>query len=80
MSGVKEWAYNWVELGSGHMGRSRATGHCFVIKSLLCHDYNNSPSGKRHQLNERQFGNKFLELFPLCVDRRSNLRNKRNSR
>ena len=70
MSGVKEWAYNWVELGEWPYGEVKGDGHCFVIKSLLCHDYNNSPSGKRHQLNERQFGIKFLELFPLYVDQK----------
>ena len=67
MSGVKEWAVNWVELGEWPYGEVR-DGHCYVIKSLLCHDYNNSPLGKRQPLSERQFGIQFLALFPLVVD------------
>ena len=64
MSGAKEWANNWVELGEWPYGEVR-NGHCYVIKSLLCHDYNNSPSGKRHPLTDRQFGGQFLGLFPV---------------
>ena len=67
MSGVKEWAVNWVELGEWPYGEVRE-GHCYVIKSLLCHDYNNSPLGKRQPLTERQFGIQFLGLFPLVID------------
>ena len=67
MSGLNEWVNNWLELGEWPYGRVE-NGHCYVIKSLLCHDYNNSPLGKRRPLTDRQFGIKFLELFPLVVD------------
>ena len=67
MSGIREWAVNWTELGEWPYGRV-VDGHVRVIKSLLCHDYNNSPLGKRHPLTERQFGIQFLALFPLVVD------------
>ena len=67
LSGVKEWGYNWVELGEWPYGEVRG-GHCFVIKSLLYHDYVKSSLGKRHPLSERQFGIQFLALFPLVID------------
>ena len=67
MSGVKEWANNWLELGEWPYGEVR-DGRCYIIKSLLCHDYNNSTLGKRNPLTERQFGIQFLALFPIVVD------------
>jgi hypothetical protein len=67
MSGIREWANNWVELGEWPYGRI-VDGHARVIKSLLYHDYANSPIGKRQFLTERQFGIQFLALFPLVVD------------
>jgi hypothetical protein len=67
MSGVREWANNWVELGEWPYGKV-VDGHVRVIKSLLYHDYINSPVGKRNSLTERQFGTQFLALFPLIID------------
>ena len=69
MSGVKEWANNWVELGEWPYGEVR-NGHCYVIKHLLYHDYKKSQLERRtsHIITERQFGIQFMALFPLVVD------------
>jgi hypothetical protein len=67
-SGIERWALNCCEEGSWPYGDVKEDGTVHVIKTLLVHAYNNSPEGKRNQLSENEFGNRFLSLFPQVVN------------
>jgi Family of unknown function (DUF5906) len=67
-SGLEKWALNSCEELNLPYGDVKEDGTVHVIKTLLVHAYNNSPEGKRQQLSENEFGNRFLALFPKVVN------------
>jgi hypothetical protein len=67
-SGIEKWALNCCEELNWPYGDVKEDGTVHVIKRLLVHAYNNSPEGKRDQLSENEFGNRFLALFPHVVN------------
>jgi hypothetical protein len=67
-SGIDRWALNCCEELNWPYGDIKEDGTVHVIKRLLVHAYNNSPEGKRNQLSENEFGNRFLALFPQIVN------------
>jgi Family of unknown function (DUF5906) len=67
MSGVSEWLYSIADSKEMPYGYKEDNGHVLVIKAILHNDYNNSPSGKRHQLSERKFGRQLVELLPELI-------------
>lgn len=67
-SPFEKWALNICEDQNWPYGDVKEDGTVHVIKRLLVHAYSNSPEGRRNQLSENEFGNKFLALFPQVVN------------
>jgi hypothetical protein len=65
-SGLEKWAINCNEEGHYPYGDVK-DGKLHVIKRLMVHAYNNSPEGKRDQLSDNEFGNRFCALFPKVI-------------
>jgi hypothetical protein len=68
MNGVQEWFYSIADSKEFPYGDRMPDGSIKVIKSLLLYDYNNSPSGRRYPMTDRQFGIQFLSLFPKVIN------------
>jgi Family of unknown function (DUF5906) len=67
-SPIEKWALNCCEELNWPYGDVKEDGTVHAIKRLLVHAYNNSPEGRRQQLSENEFGNKFLALFPQVIN------------
>jgi hypothetical protein len=58
-----EWPYGELREREG-----ASLGDVDIIKSLLYHDFCQSPMGRNTRLSETRFGIEFLKLFPLVID------------
>jgi Family of unknown function (DUF5906) len=79
MPPVAEWLYSIVNSGEMPYGEV-IDGRVMVIKQILANDYNHSPSGKRHQMNEMQFGNQLKDLLPEMETKDIKIRDSRDIR
>jgi hypothetical protein len=79
MSGVQEWLYSIVNSKEMPYGEL-IDGKVSVIKALLLNDYNHSPSGQRHKLSDRKFGNQLVDLVPSMVVENIKIKDSRDVR
>jgi Family of unknown function (DUF5906) len=76
---VADWIYSIVNSKEMPYGEV-IDGKVLVIKAILHNDYNHSPSGKRHNMNEWTFGNQFKDLLPEMETKDIKIRDSRDVR
>jgi uncharacterized protein DUF5906 len=80
LSGVNSWAYSIADMGEMPYGDLLPNGHVRVIKKIILNEYNHSPSAKRNELNDRQFGKQLTTLMPEIVVDNIKIRDSRDVR